>query len=64
MQLAGTATIVLPGANAFNEWRYVSIKPHAAHDLDPGSMYSSLGSSLTAFVTMMDIYFLSLHIKT
>jgi hypothetical protein len=40
----------------------VSIKPHAAHDLDPGSMYSSLGSSLTAFVTMMDIYFLSLFI--
>ena len=55
--------MVLLGANAFNEWRYVSIKPHAAHDLEPGNMYSSLGSSLTAFVAMMNICFLFLYIS-
>src|SRR5512143_1772780 len=56
MQLAGTATMVLPASRAFRECRYVSISPHAAHDRVPGRMNSSLGNSLAALVDMVFLF--------
>jgi hypothetical protein len=53
MQLAGTATMVFPLSRAFNAWRYVSIKPQAAHERLPGRMNSSAGRFRACFVGMI-----------